>query len=106
MKATHSLVVLGLLALLTGLVGLYGVTHRGEISRQDPVAVDQIHPQPGAPDGAVPGVDDSITRVLASLGMIERRSLTGPGAIPEEVARILTALNVPLVLDQPAGVVP
>lgn len=106
MQASHSLVVLGFLALLSGLVGLYGVTHEGEISQEEPIAVDRTASQLGAADGALPGVDDSITRTLTALGMIERTPLTGPSAIPDEVARILAAFDVPLVLGSAPGGLP
>ncbi len=62
--------------------------------------------QEGEPDEAVPGVDDSITRVLTSLGVMESRPLTGVGGIPDEVVRTLAAFDAPLVLHEPTNGAP
>jgi hypothetical protein len=94
MKSSHSLVVLGLLALVSGLGALNAVNQRAEVATQEPVVtVQEMHP-----DDVVPGVDGGITRVLTSLGMMERRPLSDVGDIPDEVVSTLAAFNLPLVL--------
>jgi hypothetical protein len=102
MKPTSSLVVLGLLALVFGLGGLYALTQRAEAAPQELAVAAQEE----ASDGAVPGVDDAITRVLTSLGVMESRPLTGVGGIPDEVVRTLAAFDVPLVLHEPTNGAP
>jgi len=99
MKASHSLVVLGLLALVSGLGALLAMTQRVEVATQEPVvAVQEMKPRE-----VVAGVDEEITRVLTSLGVMENRALTDVGDIPDEVARTLAAFNIPLVLAAPPG---
>jgi hypothetical protein len=102
MKATNSLVVLGLLALVSGLGGLYAMTQRAGVPSQEPA----VTVQDGERVGAVSGVDDAITRVLTSLGVMESRPLTGVGGIPDEVVRTLAAFGAPLVLHEPTNGAP
>jgi len=102
MKVSHSIVVLGLLALVSGLGALQAMTQRAEVATQEPV----VTVQEMKPDGVVPGVDDEISRVLTSLGVMQNRALADVGDIPDEVARTLAAFNVPLVLQAPPGEFP
>lgn len=102
MKTTNSLVVLGLLALVSGLGGLYAMSQRAVVPTQEPA----VTVQEGERDGAVPGVDGAITRVLTSLGVMESRPLTGVGDIPDEVVRTLAFFNAPLVLQEAPGGAP
>jgi len=100
MKATNSLVVLGLLALVSGLGGIYAMTKDAEFATEEPI----VTVQEDEPNGAVPGVDGAITRVLTSLGVMERWALTDMGDIPDEVVRTLAAFDTTLVLQvQPDG---
>jgi hypothetical protein len=100
MKATHSLVVMGLLALVSGLGGLYAMTQDAEFATEEPI----VTVQEDEPNGSVPGVDGAITRVLTSLGVMERRPLTAVGDIPDEVVRTLAGFDTTLVLHaQPGG---
>jgi hypothetical protein len=99
MKASHSLVVLGLLALVSGLGALQAITQRAEAATQEPV----VTVQEMKPGDVVPGVDAGITRVLTSLGVMENRPLADVGDIPDEVARTLAVFNIPLVLPAPPG---
>jgi hypothetical protein len=95
--------------LLSGLVVLAGVQFGGDqTSTAEPPAVVTTLPRPTVTTTvpSVAGLDPVITRVLAAAGKLQTLAPDQPGLFPPEVARVLAANGVPLLVPEPAGETP
>lgn len=103
MKPAHAVVVLGLVAMVTGAVSLLAVS--GGSSE----VVDEVAEAPATDVTSDPknpgwvGVDPSIERVLSDVGLAGRYPEGRLEEIPDEVVRVLATLGVPLVLSEGSG---
>lgn len=100
MKPAYAVVGLGLVAVVTGAVSLHAV------SGESPEVVEEPAEMAAPTDVLSPGwdgLDRSIQRVLSEVGLAERYPEGRLDEIPDQVARVLSALGVPLVLSDGAG---